>query len=73
MEHLQGVNRKPLKDELLPQGPKRGNLTALEDPHSYTSLFVGFTQEKDDAEKGPTGQKRTGPPFKIKLLFGPIG
>ena len=38
MEHLQEVNRKPLKDELLPQGPERGNFTA-EDPHSRSFLL----------------------------------
>ena len=38
MEHLQEVNRKPLKDELLPQGPERGNFTA-KDPHSRSFLL----------------------------------
>jgi hypothetical protein len=45
MEHLQEVNRKPLKDELLPQGPERGNFTA-KDPHSHTSLLLDLPNKK---------------------------
>jgi hypothetical protein len=41
-EHLQEVNRRPLKEGLLLQGPKRGNPTwglVAKDPHSNTSFF----------------------------------
>jgi hypothetical protein len=42
MDYLKEVNRKPLKDELLPQGLRRGNLIAIKDPHSNTSLTPLF-------------------------------
>jgi hypothetical protein len=37
--------KRPLKDKLHLQGPNRG-FFAAEDPHFYTSIFLGFAVSK---------------------------
>ena len=62
---------RPLKDKLLLQGPKQGNLT-VKDPHSHISFSVGVTQKKVMPKKRTDRGREVQTATQTKISFSAL-